>query len=612
MQTQIHGYQGVMLEINLTSETIKKTPVSKEDYEKYIGGRGLGMKLLWDRLDKPGVDPLSPENPLMFMTGPFSGFPIPSASRVVVVTKSPCTSPMETEYPNASTVSYSNMGGFLGPEIRFAGYDGIIITGKARRPVYIVIDDGRVKIKSAKKFWGMKTDRFDREFAKVLGHKRFQTCYIGPAGENQVSYACILHTAARAAGRGGGAVMGAKNLKAIAVRGTGMPGVYDHKGFVSALEDARDEFKGPYDNQLVSLFRGGGTTGFIESISDKGLMAVKNYREGTFLKVDQIGLKAAREKAWKRDFACYCCPLACKKSGVIGKGDGAVLVHDGPEYETGVMFGANLMVSDFNGLMKSIYDGDDLGMDIISAGNVIGFLMEAYEKGYVTKADLDGIDLKWGNVNAVLAMIDRISRREGIGDLAAKGIRAVSEKIGADSEKFAIHVKGLPLAAHNIHANPPRALCYATSNRGACHLSGDSAVHQNFVAMVDSLGLCLFASDHNVWFYPGLDAKMVAGLMTSITGVGWTGDKLFEAGERVFNLEKMFNLREGFGRRDDCLPERFFTEPLTVGGEEGAVLDRDDFDDMLTRYYTQRGWDPETTRPSRSKLDALGLGFLSD
>lgn len=609
MSTRISGYHKVLLDIDLTSGKIKKTSIPVEDIEKYIGGRGLGMKILWDRLQKPGINAFSKKNPLIFMPGPFSGFPIPSASRVVVVTKSPCTSPLSSPYKHASTISYSNMGGFLGPEIRFAGYDGIVVTGKAKHPSYVVIEDGRVEIRDARAFWGMKTDEFDKTLVKELGKERFQTCYIGPAGEKQVSYACIIHTAARAAGRGVGAVMGSKNLKAIAVKGTGMPNVADHKKFGKALKKARATSTGLVDGIKTGLFRSWGTAAGLQMLSDDGLMAVKNYREGTFAEIEKINAKTAREKAWVRDFACYCCPLACKKSGAVRKGPYKTIVHDGPEYETGTMFGANLLISDFDGMMKAIYDGDDLGMDIISAGNVIGFLMEAYEKGLVTKSDLDGLDLTWGNVDAVIRLIGKIARRDGIGDLAARGVKAVSQKVGQGSEAFAVHVKGLELAAHNIHANPPRGLCYATANRGACHLSGDKIDKQNAMAAVDSLGFCTFASDFNMMIMPGVGKSLMADLLTAITGLDWDTDRFTEVGERIFNLEKMFNYREGFRREDDSLPDRFFTESYTTGDEKGAKLDRKKFTELLDKYYADRRWDTATTRPSDKKLSELGLGF---
>ena len=359
----------------------------------------------------------------------------------------------------------------------------------------------------------------------------------------------------------------------------------------------------------TGLLRDYGTAASLQKLSDDGLMAVKNYREGTFAEIEKINAKVAREKAWVRDFACYCCPLACKKSGVIKEGPYKTIVHDGPEYETGTIFGANLMISDFNGMMKAIYDGDDLGMDIISAGNVIGFLMEAYEKDLITKSNLDGLDLTWGNADAVIKMIHKIAYREGVGDLAAQGVKAVSKKIGQGSKAFAIHVKGMELAAYNIYANPPRALCYAVANRGACHLSGDNIENQNLMAALDSLGFCFFASDFNARIMPGVSKSLMAELLTAITGLDWDSDRFLEAGERVFTLEKMFNFREGFRREDDRLPDRFFAEPFTTGGEKGALLDREEFTTMMDEYYTERRWDPETTRPSDEKLEMLGLGF---
>jgi len=600
MSRQGHGYHGVILDIDLTTGKIDRKPIPLEDTAKFVGGRGLGMKILWDRLKTPGIDALSPENPLMFMPGPLSGFPVPSSSRTCVVTKSPRTSAIASEHPQASTVSYSNMGGFFGPEIRFAGYDGIVITGKASSPVYVFIDDDEIEIRDAKKFWGMGTDAFDRRFTEELGDRRFRTCYIGPAGENLVSYACIINTAARAAGRGGtGCVMGSKNLKAIALRGTKMPDVADHRRFLEVLEEARNGFKG---TESTMRWRYAGTAGALPWSSGQGSQAVKNYREGTFEEIDRIGYEAARQKAWIRDFACYCCPLSCKKSGAVKTGSYPGLVHDGPEYETGTMFGSNLLVSDLGGLLKEIYAGDDYGMDIISAGNVIGFLMENYEKGNVDRTFLDGIDLTWGNVDAILKMIDKVARRDGVGDMASKGVKVLAEKIGKDSDKFAIHVKGHELAAWNVHVDPGMGISYVSSNRGACHLNGRTLEEQNSNAMIDSTGVCLFA-DY------GFGEMGLQNLLTAVTGIEWSKEEYAKAGERIFNLEKMFNFREGFRREDDILPDRFFEQPLTAGPGEGAVLDRGEFTKMLDEYYEKRGWDPKTSKPTKAKLQNLGLSF---
>jgi len=600
---KLYGYSGSILEVNLTSGTIEKVPVSPSDAKNFVGGRGLGMKILWDKVKEPGLDPFSPQNPVMFMPGPMTGYPFASSSRTCVVTKSPRTSPIDSPYTHASTVSYANMGGFIGPEIRFAGYDGIVVTGKASKPVYIKIENDDVEICDASAFWGMRTDEFDIKFHESLGDNRFQSCYIGPAGENRVPMACVMNTAARAAGRGGtGAVMGSKNLKAIAVKGTRFPEVADHKKYLELLDKTRTKFR---DDPMTAWWRANGTAGALTTISEASREAVKNFREGTFTDVSLIGAEAARAKAWQRDFACYACPLACKKSGVIQKGIYAGLVHDAPEYETGTMYGSNLLISNLEGLLKEIYAGDDYGVDIISTGNAIGFLMEAYEKGYIDKDFVDGIDLTWGNVHAVLDMLQKITYREGVGDLAGQGVKKLAEKVGRDSHKFAIHVKGHELAAHNVHVNPGMGISYVSSNRGACHLNGANPQEQNSTAMVDSLGLCLFAAGS--YGENGLE-----NIITMITGHDYPTDVYMKTGERVFNLEKMFNYREGFRREDDVLPDRFFEEPLTIGTGKGAVLDRKEFEELLTTYYTDRGWDPITSRPTDEKLESLGLEFTME
>lgn len=599
---KIKGYHGKILKIDLTTGKIEKIALKEEDLVKFVGGRGLGVKLLWDNLKKPGVDPLSPENPLIFMTGPFSGFSVPSASRTCVVTKSPITSPLRSPYPHASTVTYSNVGGFFGPELKMAGYDGIMITGKANELCYIVIEDDKVYIRDAKKFKGMRTDAFDKAFLKELGDRRFKTVYIGPAGENLVRYASILHTSARAAGRGGvGCVMGSKNLKAIAVKGSIQPDVANHKKFIAMVEKARLALK---NSPNTKNWRDYGTAGYIVKSSDQGTETVRNFREGTFPEAYKIGAETARRDVWVRNIACMYCPLACKKSGRT-KGKYGGIVHDGPEYETGTMLGSNLLISDMAGLLKIIYNVDDLGLDAISTGAVIGFLMEAYEKGIIDQKFLDGIDLKWGSVDATLAIIEKIAYRDGVGDLASKGVKVLSQKIGQGSEKFAIHVKGLELAAHNIQANPPRALCYATANRGGCHLNGDSVTMQNFRAMIDSTGVCLFAAMDSVYEEP------LISLLSAITGIDYDKAEFLKAGERVFNLEKMFNYREGFRREDDWLPDRFFEDAFTIGPKKGAVLDRDKFREILTQYYKERGWDAQTTKPAEAKLKELGLDKIT-
>lgn len=598
---KIFGQYGVLLDINLTTGVINKTQISKEDLKNFSGGRGLGMKILWDRIKDPGIDPLGPENPLCFMPGPFSGLPIPSSSRTCVVAKSPRTSPLNKKYPHASTVSYANMGGFFGPEVKFAGYDGIIVMGKSESPVYILIEDDKVQIMNARHYWGMGTEHFDKILIDKYG-KGYQSCYIGQGGENLVSYASVLNTAARAAGRGGvGAVMGSKNLKAIVVKGSQQPNLAKHKMYLDLLDKVRTAFR--EDTEGVGHWREGGTANALQYSSDNGTMAVRNYREGTFKEIDMINTKAARTQIWKRDFACFSCHLACKKSG-FAKGAYGGIIHDGPEYETGTMVGANLLISDLAGLNKIIYVCDDYGIDIITAGNVLGFLMEAREKGMIDINYLDGIDLKWGDVDSSIAMIHKIVKREGIGRLASIGVKALAEDIGQGSEAFAIHVKGHELAAWNVNTNAERMMItYATANRGACHLNSSSPSRQDHSALQDSLGACSFASD---WYK---DETSYRNFIEAITGAEMSDEEFSRIGERIFNLERMFNCREGFDRADDKLPERFFTDAHTYGKGEGVLATHADFEGWIEKYYTDRGWDVKTGKPSAEKLTELELGF---
>ena len=593
---------GIILDINLSTRKIQKIKLPEEDIKNFMGGRGLAMKILYDRI-KPGTDPFSEENPLIFMPGTFSGLPIPSSSRTCVVTKSPRTSPKKAKFEHSSTVSYSNMGGFIGPEIKFAGYEGIVVSGKSPFPVYIKIEDDKVEIKDAGRFWGMKTDEFDKEFNKELKND-FQTCYIGPAGEKMVSYACVLNMSSKAAGRAGtGAVMGSKNLKAIAVKGTGMPNVAQPEKFMKLIDEARLFFK---DRTQTKWWRDYGTAGALKPSSDAGSMAVKNYREGTFQEIVNYDAETSRQKIWKRNFACFTCQLSCKKSGVVSEGRfKGTIVHDSPEYETGTMLGANLLMTNINDVMKAIFDGDDYGLDIISLGNTLGFLMEAYEKGFIDKEFLDGIDLKWNDVDSILQMTKKIAYREGIGDLAARGVKALAKKIGKGAEKFAMHVKGHELAAWNVHVNTGTGISYTTANRGACHLNGNDAKEQNANALKDSLAVCFFATG-----WGGYKENQLIDFVNAITGADWTEEDFYKTGERIFNLEKMMNYREGFTAEDDVLPERFYTEPLTVGEKKGAVVDRKEFAKKMEDYYIERGWDKKTSKPKPETLKKLDLGFL--
>jgi aldehyde:ferredoxin oxidoreductase len=594
------GVNGRILEVHLSTGAINVKQLPEEYYKLYLGGRGLGMKLLYDYLPESGADPLGDENPLMFMPGLFCGFPIPSSSRTCMVTKSPLTSTVGDTSPNASTVSYSNMGGFIGAEIKFAGYDGIVFIGRSSKPVYLFVENDTVELRDATKFWGMGTNEFDEAIIREVGDRRFESAYIGPGAENGVLYGSVINTAARAAGRGGtGCIMGNKKLKAIVVRGSGMAKVAEHKNYLDILEKVRLTFGA--DSEAKTNWRYGGTANALQTSSDRGSQAVKNFSEGTFTGIENINAHAARKQVWNRDFACFSCPLACKKSG-FAKGAYGGVVNEGIEYETGTMLGANLMIDNLNGLNKLIEIADDYGIDIISLGNVIGFLMECYEKNLVDIEFLDGIDLKWGSVDASMAMIHKIGKREGIGDPASKGVKYLAKLIGKGSSDFAIHVKGHELAAWNVQGYAKgMGVSYTTANRGACHMTGGEVPRQNHSALRDSLGACSFAAS----FYR--DELHYRHFVKVITGFEFSEEDILHVGERVFNLERMLNCREGFSRLDDILPERFYKDAYTLGPQKGVIVDREEFRKIMDDYYTNRQWAVDTGVPGEEKLKSLQI-----
>lgn len=595
-----NGYMGKILEIDLTTKKVSTIETDMKLAEKYVGGRGLGIKYLWDRIKSPGLDPLSPENPLMFWTGPLTGTIIPGPSRITVYTKSANTSPIASTHKNASTVAWSCMGGQFAPELKFAGYDGLIVTGRSDKPVYIQIDNDKVEIKDAAHLWGKTTNETDLALQKELGPK-FHTLYIGPAGENLVKYSAILSESSRAAGRSGvGCVMGSKKLKAIAVRGTNVVPVADPEGMVKLRKEFFAALEGwnAYDQ-----WRRWGTASMLIASSQAGTQATKNYREGTYEQVDKIGAPISEKEFWVKHRACFQCPLHCMKIGQVSSGPYKGAIAEGPEYETGTLHGSNCMVTDLGGMMKSIEIADDLGFDSISVANVIGFVMELYEKGIVTSGDLDGIDAKWGNVEAMLALQRKIAKREGVGAILAEGVKVAAAKFGKDADKYAMHIKGQELAAWNVPANHGFAIVYGTSNRGACHQVGPTVEEQQRRTMCDTIVTCRFP-------YYGIGTALYQKALNTVTGWKLDDAAFFKISDRIWNLEKVFNAREGFRRADDYVPKRFTTEAFTVGPKKGAILPPETQEKILDEYYTKRGWDVKTSMPTEAKLKDLGLEDL--
>lgn len=604
------GYTGKLLRVDLTRSSLEERPTPEQLARAFLGGRGLGAALLYKELER-GVYPLSLKNVMIFMTGPAVGTPLPACPRWEVVTKSPLT----------GMYCCGSVGGFFGAELKFAGYDGIIVRGKAANPVYLAITDGRAELRDAGKLWGMNTDEVEAEVRKELKDSRARVASIGPAGENLVKIASI-QADLRSVGRGGpGAVMGSKLLKAIVVRGHGRIEVADEDGVMALTRELVSSMK---KSQAVRNFSKWGTPQFVDPVNEGGLWPTRNFQEGSFEGARRLNAESMRERLVKRDTACYACPIACGKLSVVGDGPYAGVVVEGPDYETLWAFGAQCGVDRLDAIAAANLWCDRYGMDTISAGNAIGFAMECFERGLLTSSDAGGLDLRFGNHEVFVELLRRIAFREGIGDLLADGVRAAAERMGRGAEEFAMHVKGLELPAYDPRGAWGMALAYATACRGGCHLKAWTLAAevfeakydrlssegkaklvfdlQNLRAAVDSIGMCVIGSR-------AMGVQEMARIMTVTTGWSFKVDDITKAGERIYNLERLLAVRDGISREDDTLPPRLLNETLPHGPCKGIALRREDLDRMLDEYYALRGWD-RRGRPKKDKIEELGITKL--
>ena len=616
------GYTGKILRINLTDQVAKVEETPLEMARDFIGGAGFGIKYLYDEVPAE-TDALGPENKLIFASGPFSGTSVPCASRMCVTGKSPLT----------GAVGMATTGGQFPVELKFAGYDALIIEGKAEKPTYVSIKNGDVKFRSAKKVWGMKTTDTQQIIKNELNDQNYRVACIGPAGENLSKMACIINEL-RAAGRKGlGAVMGSKNLKAIAVRGTGKIAIADK----DKLKAAKKVFTGAMKEShvLYPEFSKHGTPMVVDHTNAMGVFPWKNFSAtGEHDPSDKIGV----EVQVTRDMGsenCYNCPVGCSQLKMARTGPYAGILAEGPEYETFFSFGGETGVENIDAIIAADRLSDELGLDTMTAGVTIGFAMECFEKGILTKEDTGGMELNFGNDEAMMDLLRMMAFREGIGDLLADGTRIAAEKIGKGSEKYAMHVKGLELPAYDVRGLKAHGLNYATSYTGADHNRG-YAFQEVFgipvpyevdrfavegkgkltkwnqdlrIATCDAPTMCAFLLDMAV---PAIAAQNTAGLLEAVTGLKFTPEEIPIAGERMNNLAKAYNVRAGLTRADDTLPERLMTEPLKEGASKGQLISPDDLKLMLEEYYTARGWDVETGIPTRSKLAELGLDYVAD
>ncbi|MEM2150316.1 MAG: aldehyde ferredoxin oxidoreductase family protein [Candidatus Bathyarchaeia archaeon] len=608
MKLEKRGYSGKMLYIDLTNSSCKQLPLDEKVAYLLLGGKGLGIWLLYKML-RGGTDPLSPENLLIFATGPLTGTIAPTSSKLCVVTKSPAT----------GTLLDSYCGGFFAPELKFAGFDCIIISGRAEKPSIIVIDDGEVDIKNAENLWGLTTLEAERSIKKMIG-KDFEIVCIGPAGERMAPIAGIFSNL-RCAGRGGaGAVMGSKNLKAVAVRGSSPIYVYDEEKFRKMVWISFRALRmSETTARSLPIY---GTANILLTINEMGALPTRNFQSGRFAEAEHISGESFRETLWKRDHACsYNCPIKCSKFSLLENGLYKNIEVDGPDYETIFALGSNCGISDKQAICYANHLCDMYGIDTISTGVIVAFIMELYEKGKITREELDGVEAKWGDANALIKIVEKIAKGEGCGKFLQLGVRRISEKY-PDSRRYAMEVKGLEMPGYEPRAAQGMGLCYAISERGACHLRAYTAgtelcghmggidplsydkikvLHaidrQDEKAVVDSSVLCFFTLF-------GLRLKEIYQMMTACTGFDYKSEmELKKVGERIITLARLFNVREGFKKSDDTLPERSLKEPLYEGPAKGMVVH---LEVMLEEYYRARGWD-ENGIPTSEKVKDLGL-----
>jgi aldehyde:ferredoxin oxidoreductase len=605
----VNGYGGSILRVDLTTGKISKQSTPAELARDFIGGRGFGAYFLFKEVPR-GADPLGPENKLIVSSGPFSGLLIPGAGKCDWATKSPLTG----GYASAS------LGGLFTAELKYAGIDSIILEGISPKPVFLFIDDDKIELRDASPYWGRGTFAVEKDLKEKYGEE-FQVAVIGPGGENGVLFAHINHDYGRQAGRGGvGTVMGTKKVKAIVVRGTKSIPVADVDKYRKA---GMALYKACKESEILKEWTDYGTTIVVSWCDEAGALPTRNFSAGSFEGGKTLYGPVMRKEIVITDKGCFGCPSPCGKYSHMKRYNSNV---EGPEYETIGMLGSNVGISDIQDVAQANLLCDDWGIDTISAGGVIGWAMECYEKGILTKKDTDGLELKFGNTQAVFSLIVKIAKREGFGSLLAEGVKRAAEKVGKGSEKFAIHVKGMEQSAYATHNATAMLLAYMTCDVGAHHnrawaitydiqVGRDKVIPekvarviwlQNFRPMFDVLGGCRLQ-----WVELGIDRDLYCPALESITGIPRTWEDLEMVGERVWNLSRMYWAREneGFGRSWDMPSPRFYEEPPKTGVTAGQITKLEDVHRLLDMYYEQRGWD-ENGLPIMETLERLGIAEI--
>lgn len=623
MAEQIAGYAGRQLRVGLGTGSMRVEQLDPELLRKYIGGAGYAARILSDELPR-GVDPLNPAAILVVATGPLSLNRIPGGGSVELCFKSPLT----------GLWGEARAGGDFGPDLKRAGFDFLIIEGRAERPVYLLVDSGSAVLRPASRMQGRTVSEKRAILAEELPPTRCSTMIVGPGGENGVTFATVM-VDDRAAGRcGAGAVMGSKNLLAIAVTGTGQVAPAHPELLREGLKRAFTILK---ESPVSAAFRESGTIGDVPSNDDGGDWPTKNWQSNSWGKGTEL-FDSYRKNNFLRGYPCYRgCSIACGRRVRVEGGAYPTPEHGGAEYESISCFTAYVMNEDMDAAVHSTWLCNEYGIDTISTGSAIAFGMECAEKGLLEPEAIRGLDLRWGNGAVLPVLVRMIARREGIGDLLAQGVRAAARKIGRGSEQFAIHVKGLEGPAHDPRCGKALALTYGTASRGMCHIhpveamawdrgkldwglqahglrdpqtldrwdeagkGRDVKVLQDGLTLPDILGTCKF------FMYAGITLEIWAELLGALTGWDIAAEELLLVGERAINLQRLFNAREGATPADDRLPARVLALPSFGKYAEQPACAIRDYEGMLREYYAARDWDPVTGLPRRGKLEQLGL-----
>lgn len=616
-----NGFMGQLLRVDLTTHRIVAEETNLAWAKQFLGGAGLATKYFYEEVPG-GVDPLGPENKLIFMTGPLTGTASASASRYSVISKSPQT----------GLWGQANSGGSFGPALKKSGYDGIILEGASPAPVTLHILDGNAELHDASHLWGKTVPETENALQASASHK-LTVAAIGPAGENRVLFAAIMNNKHRAAGRCGlGAVMGSKNLKAIACAGSFHVQLADKEGFHEA---ATRQFSLVDESMLKVGFDTFGTNMVADFVHVRGGYPTRNWQQGVFEGIDQVNAQAIMDTVFVEGTACFACPISCGRGTEIREGKWKGDKGEGPEYESTNTLGSMCGISDINAITKANYLCNEYGLDTISTGSTIAFAMECYEKGILTKEQAGGLEMTFGDAELVVALVEKIARREGIGNLLALGTRVMAEKLGQGSEKFAMHVKGLELPAYDSRAAKIAGLGYVTANRGGDHMTGyiqgptyidipfliveDSSIRnpfqanpeeaqvlvdmENALTVLDAMGGCKFMGML-------LPAEELINLYVHATGWSFSLEDFRRTGERIYNLTRAVCVREGATRDDDVLPERLLVQPIPQGPAEGMVNEKESLELMKDAYFDFRGWDRHTGIPTREKLRELNLENL--